>query len=233
MGLKQRYLSWMNYDPEFERAMSWIQSHCDKESHVLDVGCGYGRLFVPLHDKGYTITGVDANPDIVDFHRNANRACISVNHLRSSSDQYDLIIMSHIIEHFNPKDLVEFMTFYLSKLKEGGTLVILTPLNSPYFYDDFDHIKPYHPDSIQMMFGAQGAQVKFTSEKLIHLKALWFRKSPWLIRKTPALYLSKKPYSWLVHAWNLGATMACKMTFGLLGRKDGWLGIYTKVSTSS
>ena len=50
--------------------------------------------------------------------------------------------MSHVIEHFAPSDLLVFMDGYIDLLRPGGHLIIATPLMSPYFYDDFDHIKP-------------------------------------------------------------------------------------------
>jgi predicted SAM-dependent methyltransferase len=65
--------------------------------------------------------------------------------------------MSHVIEHFSPKDLIPFLDDYLDRLKVGGRLVIAIPLLTPYFYDDFDHVKPYHPMGILMVFCADRA----------------------------------------------------------------------------
>jgi len=61
--------------------------------------------------------------------------------------------MSHIIEHFAPHDLLPFIDSYLHRLQPGGRLIICTPLLTKNFYNDFDHVKPYQPVGIGMVFG--------------------------------------------------------------------------------
>src|SRR5437588_11052930 len=112
---------------------------------VLDVGCGYGRLLALVKAAGFEVTGVEINAEIVAANRKAGLSCISADEFKTSNDRYDVMLMAHVIEHFAPADLLHFMDIYLDRLKPGGRLVIATPLMSDYFYDDFDHIRPYQP----------------------------------------------------------------------------------------
>src|SRR6266513_3193273 len=129
---------------------------------VLDVGCGYGRLLALLQAAGLEPTGVDLNPEIVAANRKAGLSCISTDEFESSNDRYDVMLMAHVIEHFDPAGLLRFMDRYLDRLIPGGRLVIATPLMSDYFYDDFDHIRPYQPSGIQMVFGEGTPQVQYS-----------------------------------------------------------------------
>jgi SAM-dependent methyltransferase len=36
---------------------------------VLDAGCGTGRVAIELHRRGFTVTGIDADPDMLDEAR--------------------------------------------------------------------------------------------------------------------------------------------------------------------
>lgn len=48
-------------------------------SRVLDVGCGYGRLAVPLAVTGHQVTGLDLSPMMIDAaHTNAAAAGVSI-----------------------------------------------------------------------------------------------------------------------------------------------------------
>jgi ubiquinone/menaquinone biosynthesis C-methylase UbiE len=43
-------------------------------SHVLDVGCGYGRISIPLARAGYAVAGVDVSPVLIEAARHATDA---------------------------------------------------------------------------------------------------------------------------------------------------------------
>lgn len=72
-------------DPHFCRAiLSW---NCDAElaglvhlagsisaATLLDVGCGFGRLMIPLQEMGFAVFGVDSEPALVEY---ANKMRVS------------------------------------------------------------------------------------------------------------------------------------------------------------
>ncbi len=198
------------------------------EHMILEVGCGYGDKIRLLSSAGYNVTGVDMNPAIVDANLQNGMSCLSVDDLEASDDSYNVLLMSHIIEHFTPKNLLEFMDSYLHRLKSEGHLIILTPLQSPHFYWDFDHVRPYHPFGINMVFGGKVEQVQYYSENKLELKDIWFRRTPIQLYFFPGLYL--KRYSKIPSTINLLMAVLFRISFGWVGKVDGWMGLYRKIS---
>src|SRR5690348_295874 len=148
---------------------------------ILDVGCGYGRLLEQMEKRGLTATGVDVNPEIVAANISKGLRCVTHEEFTKSKDTYDVMVMSHVIEHFPPAQLVTFMDSYLDRLKIDGQLIIATPLLSDFFYDDFDHIRPYQPTGLLLVFGGNRAQMQYYARNQLKLRDLWFRKSPFRV----------------------------------------------------
>jgi SAM-dependent methyltransferase len=199
------------------------------EQHkILDVGCGYGRYMHLLKGQNYNVVGVDINSQIVRKNVSEGLACITIEELESTEDKYDLILMSHIIEHFSPLELLNFVDSYLDRLRENGYLIIATPLFSKYFYDDFDHVKPYHPVGIDMIFGSTSSQVKFHSKHHLELQDIWFRREPLKIHFSRGLYIPKTTRFPKI----VNFLLAClfRISFGWIGKVDGWIGLYKKCS---
>jgi SAM-dependent methyltransferase len=194
---------------------------------ILDVGCGYGRNIKFLSRLGYNIVGVEANREIVKANKENGLTCLSVEEFEKSAERYDGILMFHVIEHFHPDDLLPFLDHYLERLKPGGFLIIMTPLQSPYFYDDFDHIKPYSPVGIHMVFGGDNAQVQYYAKNKIELMDIWFRRSPLRIPYYKGRFLGGQYH---IRLMNVIFMLLFRATFHLLGRCDGWMGLYRKKS---
>ncbi len=145
-----------------------------------------------------------------------------------TNDLYDVLLMSHIIEHFNPEDLLKFMDNYLERLKKGGYLIIATPLFTHYFYIDFDHVKPYYPTGINMVFGNNDDQVQYYSNNKLELVDIWFRRGPFRLFFYRGIYL--KSYNQLPVILEMLLTLLFRMSFGLIGRTTGWMGLYKKTT---
>lgn len=101
---------------------------------------------MPLSELGHCVTGVEINQEVVDFNRSKSLNCINPVELKTGAENnFDVVLMSYVIEHFYPDALIKFMDEHLDLLKKNGRFIIATPLFSDYFYDNFDHVKPYHP----------------------------------------------------------------------------------------
>lgn len=201
-----------------------------KSQKVLDIGCGYGQKMKILMNLGIETTGIDINEHIVRENRKAGLNCITIQEFEQSNTIYDALLMSHFIEHFQPKALLDLIDLYLDRLKDSGHLIISTPLNSPYFYDDFDHVKPYHPIGIHMVFCNHQSQVQYYSKNKLELVDIWFRKEPFKLHFFSGLYIKK--YSKLPLIVNIISTLIFYMSFRVIGRTDGWIGLYRKVGSS-
>lgn len=94
---------------------------------LLDVGCGNGSSMLTMQARGWRVIGIDFDETAVAQAKNNNLDAV-VSDLFSakySDNQFDAIMMNHVIEHV--PDPQEFIKECLRILKPGGTLVALTP----------------------------------------------------------------------------------------------------------
>ena len=194
---------------------------------VLDIGCGYGRTMRALAEAGIRATGVELNPAIVDANRRNGLDCMTSGEFDEGTTRADVIILSHVIEHFQPDKLLEFLDAELDRLADGGTLVIATPLLHPRFFDDFDHVKPYHPAGILMVFGGGGKQVQYYSRHELRMDRLWIRRSPYSVTFALGMQM-KSGTSRVWQAVNFVLALLHLVTGGWIGRPTGWVGAFQK-----
>ena len=219
----------INIRAEEKKLLDFLQSiDLSKEQRILDVGCGYGKNLILLRSRGFKVIGVDINQEIIDANNETGVDCINEKQFKQETDLYGVIVMSHIIEHFPPSELVKFMDTYLDRLEMGGYLIIATPLITHYFYDDFDHVKPYYPAGINMVFGGKNGQVQYYSRNKIELIDIWFRRGPFTMKYFPGFYVNKH-YGRFPVILNVLLALLFKMSFGVVGRTNGWMGLYRKV----
>ncbi len=220
-------LGW-RFDLETRKIRKTFEKYVSPTASILDVGCGYGRNMRTLKTAGFSnITGLDINPEIVKQNNKAGLNCLSIQDFQKTKARYDVILMSHVVEHFAPDALFDFLDTYVNRLNQNGYLIIATPLHSPYFYDDFDHVKPYQPAGFMQIMGGHGAQIQYYNKHKIELVDIWFRKNSREIRYSRSLYIVGFR-STFVYAFNFFSHLMFLLSFCLLGKVDGWLGIFRK-----
>ncbi len=198
-----------------------------KDIKILDVGCGYGEKLIHIHNKNYNISGVEKNRHILDEMKSMGYNVFSIEEFEAKKDiKYDLIIMSHIIEHFDYESLKAFMEYYLEFLKDGGDLMIFTPTLSKDFYVDFDHVKPYHPQGIKVLFDGSNFQLQFYSKYRLKLIEFDYRKSPLQITFTKKQILGQKDR--LASLTNLFLIALFRLSFKSISTTTGWAGVFRK-----
>jgi SAM-dependent methyltransferase len=218
-------------DGEADQILRLLKSAgVNPDSRVLDVGCGFGRYLKLLTASGLNMAGVEINPDIAAANRKAGLVCWTAEEFKLSTDQFDAILMSHVIEHFSPVDLLAFMDGYLDRLKPGGKLIVATPLMSDYFYDDFDHIRPYQPTGILMVFGERAAQVQYYARNRLALCDIWFRRTPLHLSHSRLRYV-RSPWRFALFALDFIAALAFLVSLRMIGETNGWVGVFEKRGT--
>lgn len=212
---------------EYKKVLQSVKDNTPQNGKILDVGCGYGRYLKPLSKEFKNIVGVDANKIIRDSLTREGLKVVSPEKL-DRKERFDTIIMSHIIEHFHPEELIEMMDNYLDLLKVGGYIIIATPTLTETFYIDFDHKRPYYPQSIEEVFDGNNQQIKSYSKNKLKIEKIYFRKSRFQLFKNSLLFNSNKTKI-LGISINILLALIFRISFGLIGYKSGWIGIFRKL----
>lgn len=128
---------WKNYfnsrvTAQFMLAAQYIDLH--KIKNFLDIGCGHGVSFDFLNNmkskaKYYAMEGGkkyqkrlnELNVNIIDW--NNDSLCID----KKYDNFFDLILISHVLEHFNAETFKSVLTNINKYLKSGGALICEVP----------------------------------------------------------------------------------------------------------
>ena len=135
----QVYLGLVDWGPTndvLRRRIDWMAEQA-QGPNVLDVGCSEGILEVLLAGRGLEVTGVEVNPDSLEFARallakepDEVRARVRLIHGDFIEDRpvaglFDTVVLGEILEHLDaPGTLLDRS---LERLRPGGRIVITTP----------------------------------------------------------------------------------------------------------
>ena len=158
-----------------------LNTHFFNDKRVLDVGCAQGGMLDALHAQGFTnITGLDPSQVCVDAcRRKGHRAIVgSLADLHSSyNSKYDLIIMSHVLEHIY--DIQNALRIAKKLLTPDGSIYIEVPDASQYHsvasylpFLDFndEHINHFTPDTLTKVLCKCGLKPRsYVDKKMIPL----------------------------------------------------------------
>lgn len=103
---------------------------------VLDLGCGIGRNLSHLEGNG---VGVDHNPTSVQLAREAGLSAFTPEEFLASSfaspAAFDSLLMAHVLEHMPAQEAQELLESYLTYVRPGGRVVLITPQEKGYTTD--------------------------------------------------------------------------------------------------
>ena len=142
-------------------------------------------------------------------------------------DGYDVILMSHIIEHFEYRELINFMETYLAYLKTDGLLIIITPVINPSFYDAFDHVKPYSHIGILNIFGDSLSTEPYKSKIRLVMNDLYYIRMAYQLKYFRALALKTALFR-LPRTVNRLLHLIYRLSFRTVGNAESWIGVFQK-----
>lgn len=100
-------------------------------SRILDIGAGAGHSFAALRQaqEKLELFAIEPAKDAADFYSQkfGVRSYGSLGDCRVQNQLFDVVIMSHVLEHFNSDDVLPFLRELHSLVPEDGLLLIEVP----------------------------------------------------------------------------------------------------------
>jgi len=105
------------------------QKKLNKNSKILDIGCGRGKIIGALSTK-LKLKNTPIGLDIED-HKDKDKRIIfkkisAIKYLENNKKKYDLILIKQTIHFFNLRDIKKILAYSHSSLEKEGIILILT-----------------------------------------------------------------------------------------------------------
>lgn len=139
-----------NFQKSTQKRINWILNKASACQKILDVGCSQGIISLLLAESGKNVTGIDIQQESIDFALGLlNTEYTSVSNRIiflcmdfldfHSSEKYDCIIITEVLEHMEEPGLI--LEKASSLLKPEGKCIISTPFG---LCPHPDHRKTYY-----------------------------------------------------------------------------------------
>jgi len=142
----------------------------DKDSKILDIGCGTGHFLYTLMRMGYkNFEGIDLAADNIELVQKMIGGKVYLadvfNFLPLRKNLYDLIHSRDVIEHIPKNKIIDFLQLIYQSLKLGGEIIIGTsnavgpsPVALQSRYMDFTHEITFTEFSLEQILKIAGFQ---------------------------------------------------------------------------
>lgn len=172
LGFEERF---RGPSDEIRRRQEAFLPHFTGRSNVLDIGCGRGEFLEILRDNNIGGRGIDIDPEMIAHCRSRNLEVLqgdAMKYLNTCNDEsIDGIFIDQVVEHLQPRYLIQLLSLCFRKLKTGSHIVIETvnPLSFysfVNFYGDMTHTRPVHPETLHylmMVVGFTSIEKQFLS----------------------------------------------------------------------
>jgi 2-polyprenyl-3-methyl-5-hydroxy-6-metoxy-1,4-benzoquinol methylase len=155
-------------------AVSTLKNHSrnfpsNKDAAILEIGPGFGAMIECLHDRcGYSnIRAVDVSAEVVEACNQVlpGSTVLAQNtdaFLRNRKEEFDLVLMLHVLEHMPKDDLISMLKATHGALRKNGRLVvevpnIAHPVTGAYNrYHDFTHTVGFTDQSLAFVLRNSG-----------------------------------------------------------------------------
>lgn len=160
---------------------------------VLDIGSGQGHFLELLKEAGIKAVGVEVDASLCAACRQKGLEVVEADvfaYLRSlAPSTFDAAHLSHLVEHFAPREVLQLFGQLHRALSLDAVLVILTPNIANIrravgdFWRDPSHVRPYPVPAISRLLQATGWEVVESGEHASPSPALT-RRIKYAIRNT-------------------------------------------------
>ncbi|MEV7884829.1 class I SAM-dependent methyltransferase [Streptomyces sp. NPDC002817] len=93
-------------------------------AHILELGCGVGRMTHPLLERGFTVTAVDESPQMLERVRGARTICGPVEGL-DLGETFDVVMLASFLVHAGDAEVRQGLLRACARhVAEGGCVLI-------------------------------------------------------------------------------------------------------------
>ncbi|MFF8318150.1 class I SAM-dependent methyltransferase [Streptomyces bobili] len=93
-------------------------------AHILELGCGVGRMTHPLLERGFTVTAVDESAEMLDRVRGARTVCGPIEDLELD-ETFDVVMLASFLVHAGDEEVRRGMLrTCVRHVAEGGCVLI-------------------------------------------------------------------------------------------------------------
>jgi len=148
----------------------------NKHTKILDIGCGYGMTMMAIKKLGFhDIKGIDLSDEALEFCKSKGLIVTKtdiLNFCKANNDKFDFIIMSHVLEHIEKKEIINLLSCIRTNLlSPGGFICIMVPnaqsnTDAYWAYEDFTHHTLFTTGSLIFVLKSAGFEsIKFLDPK--------------------------------------------------------------------
>lgn len=198
----------------FQREWSPLLVELNRDSVLLDIGCGNGSLMVALHQLGFEkIQGIDISEEQIQIARqsglNEAKVADATAYLKDKFGLFDAVFCMDLVEHLTKSELVELLLLIRQALKPNGKLFLRTPnMDSPwphvYASGDYTHETLLNTNSIRQVLGSVGYEQ-------VRIYPSLMRVSPWWKEM-----MRKFMYQMLTIRWHLELFATARSSQGIV-----------------
>lgn len=153
-----------------------------KDSQLIDFGCGDARLIIEFENYFDKIIGIEPDKRRFENAKNAVNSdqpekIIITNKLIENTDYHetaDAILLSHVIQHINPKNIEKIIQKVHSSLKDAGIFYLAT--NNSTDKDRDQYTKMYFENVLHEETIDENEFIQLIQNKLGVLPIHWFSK---------------------------------------------------------
>ena len=164
-------------DPKYYRSFQLPAWLCDelpenRQTRILDIGCGFGQMLLRLREKGYeNLSGIDIGNESVEFCQSQQLNVCQIESIASFAEKnagnFDLILMSHVLEHIPKNEVIPTLESIKKMLAQGGSFIVMVPNAQSatgvyWMYEDFTHHLLFTAGSLKYALLSAGfARIEF------------------------------------------------------------------------
>jgi 2-polyprenyl-3-methyl-5-hydroxy-6-metoxy-1,4-benzoquinol methylase len=159
-----------------------------KNSRILEIGCGMGRLMLMLKSMGYdNMVGVDIDRSQIEIARKENlnvRLTDVSDFLREDRQKYDVIYCFDMLEHIDKDRQLPLLKLIFNATNDEGSVVFtvpngLAPLAGFFRYIDFTHTVSYTENTMRFLLHNAGFHYAAVRSQHQECKEVQELKLPW------------------------------------------------------